>query len=109
MSAIEKIEKQQIALKKGSAPWCVGEQLKEICADPVCEKLVDTDLDNPAMGLVECEKKIKAYADKHKEGNFAFVSPLKAEEIIRGFYGLPKHGEKPAQKKADIIDLGDFL
>lgn len=110
MSAIEKIEAQQKNEKEFSRVWAVGEQLKEICSDPACAKLVDADLDNPQMSLIECEKKIRAYANKHREGSFACVVPQMAEKIIRDFYGLPQPGAGPAPSpKAEIIDLGDFL
>lgn len=117
MSAIEKIESQQKKLKEGSAPWVCGEQLKEICSDPACAEIVEKDLDVKEMSIEQCEKKIKAYADAHKTGNFAFVSPMKAEEIIREFYGLPEHGTHTAPKpepetetqSGDILSLEDFL
>lgn len=56
-----KIEAQQAKLTENSAPWVVGEQLKEICQDPYCAELVSADLDNADMSLANCEKKIKAY------------------------------------------------
>lgn len=105
MTVFEKIEAQQKSLTAGSAPWVVGEQLKEICRDKTCAEIVSADLDNIEMGLVQCEKKIKAYADKNKTGNFAYVSPQKADEIIRKFYGLPEQNAKTAA----VIDLEDFL
>lgn len=104
---IKKITEQQAKLQEQSAPWVVGEQLKEICEDPACAELVAADLENERMSLTECEKKIKAYADKHKQGGFAYVSPKVAEGIIREFYGLPAAGEKPSS--GGVIDLSDFL
>ena len=116
MSAINKITAQQEKLTKGSAAWVVGEQLKDICRrEPAAEELLDRDLDVPEMDLKHAEAKIKAYADKHKTGNFAFVAPETAEEILREFYGLHKGGAaSPAPEKAEggrrkIIDLGAFL
>jgi hypothetical protein len=115
MTVFEKIEAQQKG-KEGTAPWMVGEQLKDICrADPGCAELVDKDLDNQSMSIVEAEKKIKAWADKNKKGNCAVVPPNVAEKIIREFYGLPEVGEdqkpsvipfapKPA-KKLGVMDL----
>lgn len=97
MGAIEKIRAQQAQVTEGSAAWVVGEQLAEFCAaEPESERLLDADLDNKGMGLKEAEKKIKAWADGHKTGNFAYVSPQKAEEILREFYGLPKQEKPPA-------------
>lgn len=101
-----KIEAQQAKLTENSAPWVVGEQLKEICEDPRCAEIVAADLENADMSLANCEKKIKAYADKHKQGNFSYASPKVAEGIIREFYGLPAAGEKHS---GEVIDLLDFL
>ena len=87
--AIRRIEELQGKLQQGSAPWVVGEQLKEICErEPASAELLLDDLKGSGMGLADAEKKIKAYADKHKTRNFAYVSPQKAEEILREFYGL---------------------
>lgn len=101
-----KIEAQQAKLTENSAPWVVGEQLKDICTDSYCAELVSADLDNADMSLTNCEKKIKAYADKHKQGSFAYVSPKVAEGIIREFYGLPAACEKHS---GEVIELSDFL
>lgn len=103
---IAKIEAQQAKLTENSAPWVVGEQLKDICTNSYCAELVSADVDNADMSLTNCEKKIKAYADKHKQGSFAYVSPKVAEGIIREFYGLPAAGEKHS---GEVIDLSDFL
>ena len=114
MGAIEKIRAQQARLEEGTPAWVAGEQLAEICAaEPECERLVDVDLDNAGMSLAECEKKIKAWADGHKKGNFSFISPMKAEEIIREFYGLPARKQAaPAgqtKKAGKEISLLDFM
>lgn len=107
--AIEKITAQQP--KERTAVWMVGEQLKDMVRDePHLAELVARDLEIEAMSLSECEKKIKAYADKHKTGSFACVVPDEAERIIREFYGLPEPGEAPAPGEAPkIISLSDFL
>ena len=82
------IEAQQP--KQRTAVWMVGEQLKDMLrAEPHLADIVKQDLTVKAMSLAECEKKIKAYADQHKTGNFACVIPSEAERIIREFYGLP--------------------
>lgn len=118
MGAIEKIRAQQAQMQEWSAAWVVGEQLAEICAaEPESERLVDADLAAAGMGLADCEKKIKAWADGHRTGGFAYVSPQKAEEIIREFYGLPKRdvaaalAEKAAQVEQGgrTVNLLDFL
>ncbi len=95
LTVFEKIEAQQRG-KENTAPWMVGEQLKDICrADAKCAELVAQDIENADMSLVACEKKFKAYADEHKAGNFACVPPDVAEDIIRKFYGLPERGAVP--------------
>lgn len=122
MSALEKIEAQQKG-REGTAPWMVGEQLKDMLrAEPWLEDLLDKDLDVKDMSLAAAEKKIKDYADKHKTGNFACVTPTVAEGILREFYGLPKRGEEtpigpsghfPKRGKQEperkIVRLEDFL
>lgn len=109
MDVIQKIE----ALQKGienTAPWMVGEQLKDICRrEPMCAELVDKDLDVKGMGLADCEKKIKEYADKHRKGGSSCVPPNVAEDIIRKFYGLPAAGEKTEAPAGSVIDLSAFL
>lgn len=119
-NAIEKLQKQQKGVKEGSPQWCVAEQLMEICRrEPDSAELIAQDLDVKEMSITEAEKKIKAYADQHKTGNFAFVSPQKAEEILREFYGLQKPGENAKMEESkdepkrepesEIIRLEDFL
>lgn len=107
--AFEKITAQQP--KERTAVWMVGEQLKDMLrAEPHLAELVARDLEIEAMSLSECEKKIKAYADKHKTGSFSCVLPTEAENIIREFYGLSKAGEAPAPGEAPkIISLSDFM
>lgn len=109
----EKIAALQKGLE-GTDAWVVGEQLKEICENPACAELVEKDLEAEGMGLKDCAAKIKAYADKHRKGNFAYVSPATAEGIIREFYGLPGKEEKPekaenTKRSAEILNLEDFL
>lgn len=75
--------------EKRSPAWMVGEQLKDIIRnDTRAQEIVSQDLDVAEMSLAKCEEKIKAYADKHRTGSFACVTPLEAEKIIREFYGL---------------------
>lgn len=104
------IAKQQEG-KENTAPWVAGEQLKDIARrEPISAELLAKDLTVKGMGIVDAEKKIKAYADKHKTGNFSYVSPQKAEEILREFYGLPKAGGEPAEEAPpSVINLADFL
>lgn len=123
--AIAAIEEQQAKVKARSAPWMVGEQLKDICRhEPACAELIYKDLQVKEMSITEAEKKIKAFADKNKTGNFACVTPMEAERILREFYGLPEpfqdggtpeRGEESQEtenrnrEERKVLDLADFL
>lgn len=91
--AIAAIEAQQAELKGRSPQWMVGEQLKDICRmEPRNAELIAQDLENESMSIVAAEKKIKAFADGHKTGNFSCVTPMEADRILREFYGLSAAG-----------------
>ena len=109
--AVMRLEEQQRTVKERSAPWMVAEQLKDICRrDPPCAELVAQDLENQGMSIVEAEKQIKAFADKHKTGSFSCVTPSEAENILRKFYSLPDHLEPETPKGgAVMIDLSEFF
>lgn len=106
-TALEKIAAQQ---PEGRTPvWMVGEQLKGMLrAEPYLAEIVAQDLDIKEMSLAECEKRIKAFADKHKTGGFSCVIPLEAERIIREFYGLPELGAVAAPSD-NVLCLEDFF
>ena len=109
MTVFEKIEAQQQG-KENSAVWMVGEQLKEICQqEPASAELVDKDLDMKGMSLADCEKQIKAYADKNRKGNCGVVPPNVAEGIIRKFYGLQEAGKRENKSEGLALDLAAFL
>lgn len=100
--------------KEGTPVHTVGCQLLDMCREnPGWTPIVSADLDVEEMSLAECAAKIKKYADRHKTGNFAFVSPQIAEKIIREFYDLSDEtrgkSASSAPSSADIIDLDDFL
>lgn len=109
--AITLLTEQQGKVKERSAPWMVAEQLKDICRrEPESAELVARDLENPEMGIVQAEKKIKAFADAHKTGSFSCVTPSEAEKILREFYGLGDDGAALLGNKAPkILSLADFL
>ena len=108
MSAIEKLKEQQSKVPVRSAPWMVAEQLMDICRrEPVCAELIAQDLDNPDMSIVEAEKKIKAFADKHKSEGSSCVGPEDSDRILREFYGLSKPGN--VSPGLISLDLADFL
>lgn len=110
--AIAMLEEQQSKVQARSPQWMVAEQLKDICRqEPHCAELIAQDLENPAMSITEAEKKIKAFADGHKTGNFSCVMPAEADRILREFYGLPSPGgeEEPPSSGAQVLALADFL
>ena len=132
--AVAAIEEQQKAVKEESAVWMVGEQLKDICRrEPAAAEIICQDLSVKEMSITAAEKQIKAWADKHKVGNFACVTPMRAERILREFYKvnwpegareggmghkLPEMAApavaldeaKPEPKKPGrVLDLSDFL
>ena len=109
--AIEKLRAQQAKVKERSPQWMVAEQLVDICRrEPRSAELLAADLDVEAMSIVEAEKRIKAFADAHKTGSFACVTPGEADRILREFYGLPAQ-DAPDEPQTDgkVIDLMDFL
>lgn len=112
------IEKQQEKCKNTPA-FYVGEQLKDAARnDSNITELLIHDLQQPAMTIVEAEKQIKAYADGlRKDKKCVCVTPDKADEILRKFYGLP---DKPKCETAatnashdahndDYIDINAYL
>lgn len=107
MSVFDLIRSQQGAER--TAVWMVGEQLADILRrEPENQEIAEQDMQREGMSLADCEKKIKAYADKHRTGSFACVTPIEAEKIIREFYGL--HEKAAAKERRGIVvDLADFL
>lgn len=111
MKAIDLLEEQQRGVKERSAPWMVAEQLKEICRrEPRSAEILAQDLENTSMSITEAEKRIKAYADGHRSGSFACVTPGEADAILREFYGLGAPGADAAESGSPkILNLADFL
>ena len=114
MSAIKKIEAQQVGLENTPA-WMVGEQLKDILRrEPWNEELLAQDLDVKEMSLQKAAAQIKAYADKQpRKGSCVCVPPNVAEKILREFYGLsevaPNETTKSTAGSGKILDFSAFL
>ena len=88
--AINKLREQQSRVKERSPQWMVAQQLMDLCrAEPQCAEILARDLEVEAMSITEAEKRIKAFADSHKTGNFSCVTPAESDRILREFYGLP--------------------
>lgn len=108
--AIQMLLDQQSKVKDRSAPWMVANQLMDICRrEPASAELIAQDLENESMSIVEAEKKIKAFAVKHKTGNFSCVTPTDAENILREFYGLSQPGCGVHGETGVVLNLADFL
>ena len=118
-TALNKIDEQQKKFKQGSAPWCVGEQLKDMLRENATGAgIVAMDIDQKGMGLADCEKKIAAFAQAHRQGSVGFCGPADSNRIIRAFSGLTEapavsHPTPPAASSAapkrKTIRLADFL
>ena len=107
MDVFDKIRAQQP--EQRTPVWMVGEQLADIIRhDPAAQEIVSRDLDAKGMGLADCEKKIKAFADAHKTRNFACVIPAEAEKIIREFYGIAELGAASSEEGV-VLNLEDYF
>lgn len=118
MSKVFEIIEQQQKGRENTPAFMIGEQLKEIAArEPASAELLEKDLIVAGMGLDGAAKKLQEYADaNHKTAKCFCITPIKAEEILREFYGLPKREEKrneavslSDEKEMGRIDLSDFL
>lgn len=108
MDVFEKIRAQQP--EERTAVWTVGEQLADLIRnDLAAQEIVSRDLDVDGMKLADCEKKIKAFADAHKTGNFSCVIPSEAERIIREFYGLNEIGQAAESESGVVLNLEDYF
>ena len=105
----EQIEQQQAAMKERGPAFYVGEQLKDIlrAAGARAEALAAQDLEQPGMGLADCEVKIAEYAKAHQAGGCGVCPPREAERIIRECYGLRSVREE--EKTRRTISLADYL
>ena len=87
------IEEQQKKVDRYSPVRAVGNQLKDIIftSEDIhhTAKVVLQDFENAGMSIADCEKKISAFAQKNRKGNFGFCPPEEADRIIREFYGIP--------------------
>lgn len=103
---LEKEIRKQTEAHRGDTVEMAGEQLLDMVrGDDAAAEILLTDLGNKEMSIANAEKKIRAYADelhKKNKSNCVGVSPKKAEEILRKFYGLPTPAESPAPAPASI-------
>ena len=119
---MEKLKALIEAQRKGkeeSPIWMVGEQLLDIAAgEPSVVDILKRDLEIPEMSIIEAEKKIKEWSDKHKKGSCCCVSPKVADGILREFYGLPSLEDQRAaasdsssksSKQCEFINLDNFF
>lgn len=119
--AVALLREQQSKVKERSPQWMTAEQLMDICRmEPESAERIAQDIEHGGLNITEAEKKIKAFADSHRTGNFACVTPAEADRILREYFGLPEGGGRqehlvipfptPAGESGGIhLDLSSFL
>lgn len=119
------IEAMQQKEKDGSLLWCVAKDLKALAGTLTEDeaKLVATDLEAGTHDLAACEKEIRAYAYKRKDGKAACCPGPMVPKILRRCFGLPEGNAKavqpapepvqaqaePAKPKRKRLDILDFM
>ena len=112
---LQLIEAMQRKEKDGSLLWCVAEDLKALAGTLTEDeaKLVATDLEAGTHDLAACEKEIRAYAYKRKDGKAACCPGPMVPKILRGCFGLPEESAQapaePAKPKRKRLDIMDFM
>lgn len=124
--ALQLIEAMQQKEKDGSLLWCVAEDLKTMASSLTDDEaqLVATDLEAGTHDLAACEKEIRAYANKHKDGKVACCPGPMVPKILRQCFGLPEEAAtaaqaaaqepvqapaEPAKPKRKRLDILDFM
>ena len=106
---LERCIRHQLQGHDGDTVEMVGEQLLDMArGDDNAASILLNDMGVQDLTIEKAEKKIRAYADelhKKNKSNCVGVSPKKAEEILRKFYGLPAAEEAAAAE----IDPFAFL
>lgn len=99
------IEAMQQKEKGGSLLWCVAEDLKAMASSLTEEeaKLVADDLEAGSHDLAACEKEIRAYANKHKDGRTGCCPGPMVPKILRKCFGLPDENVQAAQPSTDPV------
>lgn len=120
------IEAMQQKEKDGSLLWCVAEDLKAMAGSLTKEEaqLMAADLEAGSHDLKACEKEIRAYADKHRDGRAACCPGPMVPKILRKCFGLPEESAQavpatapepvqaptePAKPKRKRLDILDFM
>lgn len=122
---LQLIEAMQQKEKDGSLLWCVAEDLKSMAGSLTDDEaqLVATDLEAGSHDLKACEKEIRAYADKHKDGRTGCCPGPMVPKILRQCFGLPEENAQavqptpepaqapaePAKPKRKRLDIMDFM
>lgn len=122
---LQLIDAMQQKEKDGSLLWCVAEDLKTMTSSLTEDeaKLVAADQEAGSHDLAACEKEIRAYANKHKDGKVACCPGPMVPKILRKCFGLPEestqaaqHAPEPAQAPAEPakakrkrLDIMDFM
>lgn len=117
MSYINKLAElldEKIKGKEYSPVGACGCHIKDIGSENEHNaEIIYTDLTEGGMKIEDVEAKIRAFADKHRNGKIGFCPPKEADRIIREHFGL-----LPADKtetvsapvsNSDTIDLYSFF
>ena len=105
---LERAIRAQQKGKEGTDVFVAGEQILDICRGREdAAEIVLMDLADKQMALEKAVEGIRALANSRKKGNFSYVSPAEAEEILRKFYGIPEKNAAP--QRGRIVDLADFF
>ena len=114
MKELERIITDQQKGHKDDDVFMVGEQLKDMVRqDPIGIELLKRDLVMEGMCLKDAAKALRDFADKNHGSSKCFViTPVKAESILREFYGLSDRGSARMPSKSvqsNFLDLESFL
>lgn len=112
--AMDKIRDEMAKCPEHDGIRIIGEYMsRRLTMEPAIEEHLE------GKTLTGAFEKIKKYAQEHKNGNFAFVPPEKAYEIVNGYYGIPAapaerrkeetQAHAPETKAPDALDLDALL
>ncbi|MDO4173702.1 MAG: hypothetical protein Q4D42_02960 [Eubacteriales bacterium] len=118
MDYVDKICQAGAGYKEGSLEAGITEMLLNIAGrSPAAAELIAQDLRVKKMSIAAAAKHLTDYARKNKSGNGYYMTPKKAEELLRDFYKIPDVREEPARtlkpeakkRHGKVVDLLDFL
>ena len=109
--ALEKLRDELAAKTKHQGVQMIGERLCELVTEneAIADKLLAEG--KTIEGAFDA---VRGYASSHRTGNYAFVPPDKATEIIGQYFGIVGTSTEPMQapkppKAPDALDLDALL